>query len=251
MPSITPSLNLNPDKKPNNIVEQSPSPHVRHTQIKTLAKHRLKQINPRYIKDLKRRCFMKKNSGLWACRLVSIFLTTYTFNLTFASSSFDDSSIDWKKAPSTATWKRFHDLGLKEKEVLWRKLAAKPVWSGLYWQWRMGWILSCESIPPAQYCEKVLAKGLADSALVVRAKTATTIGKIFSLRPNLQIVRQLEKAYANRSNYRKGDPLYIQYRILYSLFSIGGDQALASGKNLAAQHQKTRKYWANLTSSRF
>ena len=156
--------------------------------------------------------------------------------------------LDISKEPTPADWRYFIKAAEGERERLWTYHTARGTQLGQWaWGWRLGWVRACGQSARA-YCLEVLRQGLFDKALVVRAETATRIGRRFEGTGSPEAVDWLVKAYGNPRNLRRGKPLFVQPRILFAIRRVGGAAALAAGERLASVHPDAKAYWARLDS---
>lgn len=151
------------------------------------------------------------------------------------------------KEPATRDWRAFHKAAPEFRKELWtyhqkRKVAFKS-WS---WGWRLGWVRSCAAAPVG-YCQQILESALSDNAVVVRAETATQLGRIYENTKNPKFSALLIKAFNNPKNYRNKKPLFVQQRILFALHQIGNSDAASETKEIAKQHPELASYWTRIT----
>ena len=151
-----------------------------------------------------------------------------------------------KESPRAPDWRHFHRLSQDEKGTLWAyhkgRHAEFKDWN---WAWRLGWVRSCAATP-GDFCSRLIEEGLADRAMVVRAEAAEALGQRFEGTRDSKVVRLLRAAYSNPSNIRGGKPLFVQFRILYALTLVGGDEALAVAGRLSDGDARMHDYWAKL-----
>lgn len=150
------------------------------------------------------------------------------------------------KEPATRDWRAFHKADPVFRKELWayhqkRKVDFKT-WS---WGWRLGWVRSCATTPTG-YCQQILESALFDKAVVVRAETATQLGRIFENSKNAKFSSLLIKAFNNPRNYRHKKPLFVQQRILFALHQIGNSDAVSETKKISEQHPELASYWSRI-----
>ena len=114
------------------------------------------------------------------------------------------------------------------------------------WQWRIGWLERCETNVMPDLCSQILASGLKDEAMVVRADAASRIGKRYEGKPSKIISDELTHAYRDARNSRHGNPLFVCERILGAMHQIGGEPLNKIATRLASQHPETKSYWAKI-----
>lgn len=155
-------------------------------------------------------------------------------------------NFDIKKEPAKADWRYFLKAPEASREQLWTYHSSQgrqlKDWA---WGWRLGWVRACADSTREQ-CGQIMRQALGDKALVVRAEAATKLGRRFEGSKDAKVVDLLAQAFQNKGNSRNGKPLFVQNRILFALYQIGGDEALARGGKLAAGHALTRSYWTRL-----
>ena len=97
----------------------------------------------------------------------------------------------------------------------------------------MAWIKTC-TLCNKPYCLEILKQALLeDEALVVRAEAASRIGDRFEKSKDKNAVDLLKYCLSKNGNSRNNSPLFIQTRILDSLYRIGGQHAIKTGAKLA------------------
>lgn len=152
-------------------------------------------------------------------------------------------------SPTQGDWQRFHILTEKERGNLWgyhlrQKMRLKD-WA---WQWRLGWLRTCGTKLRESYCDSILADGLQDAAMVVRAEAANQYAHAHAGTHSKKAVQLLAAAYARPDNFRSGKPLFVCEQILGALQEVGGAEALGAAKKLAAKDPHTKKYWNALNA---
>lgn len=160
-----------------------------------------------------------------------------------------DGSFDIKTAPSQATWKYFLSSGPLNQQKLWTSQMNQELklrdWA---WQWRLAWIQACENqlISP---CPEILEQALFDPAMVVRARAAEAWGSLFEGKGDVKVMSKLRQAFELPENDRNGKPLLVKFRILSSLWQVGGQAVVAQVQILADRHPRTKAYWQKLTAA--
>ena len=152
----------------------------------------------------------------------------------------------WQNHPSAEKWHEFQDLSSESRLKAWYSMKDFG-WDKIKWKWKLALIVACDTNINQEFCKQVMILALKDKALVVRAQSASLIAKAYHKNPDSRIISLLEKASANSNNYRGGEPLYVQYRIIHALHEIGGAKAAAAARHIATAHKKTYSYWSKLT----
>jgi hypothetical protein len=160
--------------------------------------------------------------------------------------SAPDSPWKWQKSPEKKAWQTFMKMSEPQHQTLWKSLEKQGLaFEKLSWEWRTGWIQVCARRSSA-LCGHILQWGLFDRALVVRAKSASSMGERFAGTGHAPALRLLATAYAVQQNKKGRDPLYVQFRILHAIQQIGGKEGQALGQKLAHTSPATAKYWTRL-----
>ena len=156
---------------------------------------------------------------------------------------------DAKQAPSAADWQYFTRMPAVEREQLWNESVKTGNGLGQWsWQWRLGWIRSCE-VQLWNQCALILKQALSDNAAVVRSTAAVTAGRIYSQTQDSAITQLLLGAARDPRNFRGGKPLFVTKRILFSLYRIGNAEGLKAAAKLVAVDQDLQSYWDKLPKS--
>jgi hypothetical protein len=172
----------------------------------------------------------------------------YSNDVALANNASHKSSepIDITKEPTPKDWKRFMKQSEKKRFKMWKYFSAKGAKLGSWsWGWRIGWVRTC-TFSKARFCGDILKAGLFDDAVVVRSETAVRMGNRYENSKNKIAIDLLKKAYMNKRNHRRGKPLFVQNRILYSIRQIGGEHAMTAGRRLAKAHPMSESYWNRL-----
>lgn len=153
-----------------------------------------------------------------------------------------------RQEPTSGDWQVFKHLTPERRAALWQDMSKQaPTLSAWSWQWRLGWVSSCEGDrEKSSYCQKIFQQGLIDSALVVRSTTATAIGRTYAGTADDSAIDMLAGSYARSHNFRHTKPLFISERILFALKEIGGDRAKKVAGDLATKHATSKKYWQRI-----
>jgi hypothetical protein len=161
-------------------------------------------------------------------------------------------TLDPAKAPSPVEWRRFMEMPVKEIEALWLSNAHRgnhlAAWD---WKWRLGWVRVCagENSNRLEFCQSLLEGALDDKALVVRAESAAAIGTILEGSKDPSASRKLLTTLRDEKNTRRGTPVMVQKRALYSILKIGHPDSIKEAGQLAAMHPDLKSYWEKLTST--
>lgn len=155
-------------------------------------------------------------------------------------------------APTKTEWQYFHKMTDAQLIKLWtfeqqrghRNLGA---WA---WQWRIGWLERCETNVMPDLCSQILASGLKDEAMVVRADAASRIGKRYEGKPSKLISDELTHAYRDARNSRHGNPLFVCERILGAMHQIGGEPLNKIATRLLRSTQKPSRIGQKLKDVR-
>ena len=151
--------------------------------------------------------------------------------------------------PTQIEWQEFRSLPQNLKNKLWQDHYSRgrklKDWA---WTWRFAWLSSCAKQPFAK-CGEILSQGLYDDAVVIRAHAAKLMGFFYQDSKHKGAVRYLAKAFQLKANYRAKQPLYIQERILYALYLIGGSYAHNVAEKLSKVTPPTSQYWNKLKSN--
>lgn len=187
----------------------------------------------------------------WSYIHVILSMMAFSFQVSAASLTSNQLKViqefEVSKEPATRDWRSFHKAAPEFRKELWnyhqkRKVGFKS-WS---WGWRLGWVRSCANTPEG-YCEQILEAALADNAVVVRAETATQLGRIFENSKNQKFSSLLINAFKNPKNYRNKKPLFVQQRILFALHQIGNEDAIAETKKISGSHPELASYWTRIS----
>jgi hypothetical protein len=165
------------------------------------------------------------------------------------SSHPDAGPLNLREEPSPRDWQHFFSMTDSERKKLWIVQKNQGhTYVDWAWQWRIGWIRACARSQKT-YCGRIMAQGLQDPAMVVRAEAATRIGDRFegTASDYPLSVTLLARAYKHPANSRHGKPMFVHFRILDALNRIGGSKALAHGDELAQDYPQTAAYWQKVT----
>ncbi len=176
------------------------------------------------------------------------YLAVFTVDLNAGTNTWK--SFSMKKEPKALDWKNFFESSDISKKQMWNKLVKKQQnFKELHWSWRMAWVKSC-TFSNENYCLSLLKEALIkDKALVVRAEAASRIGDRFEKSANKDAVDLLQLSFKNGSNTRNNKPLFIQTRILDSIYRIGGKHGLVIATKLAETSDETKDYWKKRSKS--
>ena len=149
--------------------------------------------------------------------------------------------INTKRNPDQREWQYFLRNGLELQKNIWEERQRQGVtfadWS---WSWRILWLKSC-GLSNASHCITVMAAGLDDVALVVRAEAITQLGLRYQNSRDNRVLEKLRQAFRDPRNFRNGKPMFIHKNILRALQRVGGKRsetlrlALANEYGLATQ----------------
>ena len=152
-----------------------------------------------------------------------------------------------RRPPAKLEWIRFMDLSGNEAESLWNDQLHKGTkladWD---WKWRLGWIGLCRKGNKPAFCSTVLADGLADKALVVRAESASAMGKSHAASMDPEASRKLLAMLDDPRNRRGKTPVMVQKRALYALHQIGHAESNKAAAAIAAKDPVLKEYWSKL-----
>ena len=84
---------------------------------------------------------------------------------------------------------------------------------------------------------------------MVRAEAVARIGDRFENSSDKDAIDLLGISFRNQSNSRNNKPLFIQTRILDSIYRIGGKHGLVLAGELAETNELTRDYWKKRSRS--
>ena len=181
--------------------------------------------------------------------LISLcYLYVFTGELNASTNAWKNFSM--KKEPKPLDWKNFFESSGLSRKQMWHKLVGEQKhFKDLHWSWRMAWVKSC-TFSNESYCLALLKEALIeDKALVVRAEAATRLGDRFEKSGNKDAVDLLSQSFKNQFNHRNNKPLFIQTRILDSIYRIGGKHGLVIATKLAETSNETRDYWKKRSKS--
>ena len=178
--------------------------------------------------------------------ILSLWSLLFSFGVECGESfvSMEDVLEGQFRHPQQRQWVAFQQSSNSFKSKLWGVIKKGEVWGRISWKWRLGWLTSCRR-SYLTFCDRLLELALMDRALVVRAQAASVLGVVYADKADGRIIRKLADAYGNDRNYRHEQPLFVQYRILFALFKIGGS-GVGKGKDLASFHPDTLHYWSML-----
>ena len=160
------------------------------------------------------------------------------------------STLDIQNAPNKGDWQRMRSMSEPELTKLWEFHHAQGKHlSNWAWQWRMGWLQTCNTPSHPKRCLEIFSEGVRDPAMVVRAEAATQIGGLYENSKNVQAVEWLKTAWRNPNNIRGGKPLFVCERILQSLRRIGGKDAHTIATKFASEYPETKVYLRKLAQS--
>lgn len=156
---------------------------------------------------------------------------------------------DIKAEPATLDWRFFMRASDQDRHRLWTKhLSQRKHLKDWHWGWRLGWIRSCAT-NKQEPCKQILDEALTDRALVVRAEAATRLGSLYAGSADHAVIAKLENAFTNKGNFRGGQPLFVQQRILYALYVIGDQSQKLRAERLAGRFPATKDYWQRLVAA--
>ncbi|MBI2602556.1 MAG: hypothetical protein HYW48_05835 [Deltaproteobacteria bacterium] len=194
--------------------------------------------------DLLRNLFL--NRWLFVVEYSSLTLAGLFSISGFAGPSPVQAPFFIEKAADQEDWRFFMRAPPAWRASLWEHYSSQG--KGLkdwHWTWRLGWIKACKT-EQTPWCKKLANDALKDPALVVRAAAVQALGQGFEGTENSEIIKALADTYSREENLRKGQPLFIQEYILFSLRQIGGTTASGLAESLAKRNAKTRLYWSKL-----
>ncbi|MEZ4743656.1 MAG: hypothetical protein R3B45_14625 [Bdellovibrionota bacterium] len=175
----------------------------------------------------------------------------FSFGLLFGvvgNNKTDNQPFEIHIQPSKLDWQYFMKADEEWRQRLWNYYNSQgkglSQWA---WQWRLGWVRKCGA-SRLKYCDVVLKSALFDAAAVVRGEAATRIGGKYYGSKDSAIIDLLAKAFKNKLNYRGKKPLFVQQRILFAIWSIGGKHGHEVGKFLAKGHTTHLAYWDKISN---
>ena len=185
-----------------------------------------------------------------ALRILAVLSYVFIFTDILNARSESWRNFSMQKEPKALDWKNFFDSSERDKKLMWNKLVKRNKnFAKLHWSWRMAWVKSC-TFSNEQYCRGVLRQALLkDKALVVRAEAVARIGDRFENSSDKDAIDLLGISFRNQSNSRNNKPLFIQTRILDSIYRIGGKHGLVLAGELAETNELTRDYWKKRSRS--
>lgn len=145
-------------------------------------------------------------------------------------------NIDIKRNPDQREWQYFLRNSLKLQNNIWEEQQRKGItfadWS---WGWRILWLKSC-GLSQAAYCQDIMAAGLDDVALVVRAEAITQLGLRYQNTHDNKVLAQLQQAFQQQRNFRNGKLMFIHKNILLAITRVGGKRSTAVRLALAKRY---------------
>ena len=158
-------------------------------------------------------------------RLVTRLLVVVGLGL--ASLPLKALEINIKRNPDQREWQYFLRNGLELQKNIWEEQMRRGVtfadWS---WGWRILWLRSCG---PSQllHCKKIMAAGLNDAALVVRAEAITQLGLRHQNSNDRAVLDKLAQAAREPRNFRNGKPMFIHQNIKLAQRRVRGTTTAA------------------------
>ncbi|MCB9229105.1 MAG: hypothetical protein H6618_05790 [Deltaproteobacteria bacterium] len=185
-------------------------------------------------------------SGLFfSCCLTTLNAKSIT-NSNYSTNIKKNLQTEISIAPSTEDWKLFWSSGKVWRKNLWDYHKQRGhILEDWAWEWQLGWVRSCETTAEG-WCQQLLKEALFAKAGLVRSRAAQAWGNIWRGHKDKMAIRLLAQAYQNPENIRQNKPLFIRKRILHAIKGIGGEYALKTAQELAAEHTQTQEYWLRL-----
>lgn len=130
--------------------------------------------------------------------------------------------INTKRNPDQREWQYFLRNGLELQKNIWETQQRRGVtfanWS---WGWRILWLKSCgQSQMP--HCKGIMAAGMNDAALVVRAEAITQLGLRHQNSNDKAVLDKLAQAEREPRNFRNGKPMFIHQNIKLARQRVSG-----------------------------
>lgn len=143
--------------------------------------------------------------------------------------------------PNAQDWRVFRNATPTEQQAIYKSFEAQGFhFENWHWAWRVGFLQTCH-LDGALSCLTLISKGLNDKAVVVRAEAATRLAQVASPSDS-QALALLTKAYQNKNNWRAGQPLFIQFRILDAIRKFDDPTVSVILKRFANDHPVIANY---------
>ncbi len=146
--------------------------------------------------------------------------------LSWAALPLMAAEINIKRNPDQREWRYFLRNGVELQRNIWEEQRRQGVafadWS---WVWRILWLKSCGQ-SQQQHCQAIMAAGLNDAALVVRAEAITQLGLRHQNSHNQTVLHKLKQAAREPRNFRNGKPMFIHDNIKLARQRIAGHAAV-------------------------
>lgn len=181
------------------------------------------------------------------CPFIFLFAFWATMKRSNAEASpLAKATFDLGKSPTKGDWSRFHQMNEPQKRELWFKHRTNGgKLSDWAWQWRYGWLTSCNGRSRIHWCHEIVIQALNDNAGVIRAKASEIyIGNLKQSAKNSDLT-VLVNSFNREDNWRNGKPLFVSHRILKSIMKLPVSEAIPTAKRLAGKHSDLMRTFSN------